>query len=218
MTRAFAGVAAGGRSITPYGITKVTTIDGEIVYRHKRSAQVQLVEGYVAAAMVDLMQSAVAAGTGKAAQIGRPVAGKTGTTQSNKDGWFLGFSSGLTTGVWMGRDDARAVGNLQGGTAPAKAWAAYMRSAVANRPVEQFASNVTFPERLDGEGPALGEEEQENLVDDGAVEGSDGAIIDPDVPPDPDAPQPIDDEFIDKAIGRNRDARGTDDGDPDGPQ
>ena len=65
-----------------------------------------LVAPYVAAEMTDLLQTAVNTGTGKAAQIGRPVAGKTGTTTSNKDGWFLGFSSGLTTGVWMGRDDA----------------------------------------------------------------------------------------------------------------
>jgi penicillin-binding protein 1A len=55
-----------------------------------------------------------ATGTGRAAQIGRPVAGKTGTTSSNKDGWFLGFSSGITTGVWMGRDDSRAVSRAAG--------------------------------------------------------------------------------------------------------
>ena len=66
-----------------------------------------LVAPWVAAEMTDLLQSAVLTGTGRAAQIGRPVAGKTGTTSSNKDGWFIGFSSGLTTGVWMGRDDAR---------------------------------------------------------------------------------------------------------------
>ena len=68
--------------------------------------------------MTDLLQAAVQTGTGRAAQIGRPVAGKTGTTSSNKDGWFVGFSSGVTTGVWMGRDDARAVRGLQGGRAP----------------------------------------------------------------------------------------------------
>ncbi|MFM2257188.1 MAG: penicillin-binding protein, partial [Pseudomonadota bacterium] len=127
MTRAFAAVSARGRSVTPYAITKVTTIDGDVIYRHKPPREVQLVEEYVAGAMTDLMQSAVATGTGRAAAIGRPVAGKTGTTSSNKDGWFLGFSSGLTTGVWMGRDDARAVGNLQGGTAPARAWSNFMQ-------------------------------------------------------------------------------------------
>ena len=99
----------------------------------------------MAAGITDLLQSAVATGTGKAAQIGRPVAGKTGTTSSNKDGWFLGFSSGITTGVWMGRDDAKAVAGLQGGHAPARAFAAFMRVAVANRPVERFETEVRLP-------------------------------------------------------------------------
>src|SRR3546814_10646027 len=101
---------------------------------------------YVAAEMTDQLQTAVATGTGRAAQIGRPVAGKTGTTTSNKDGWFLGFSSGLTTGVWMGRDDAKRVGGLSGGHAPARAWHDYMIKAVAGRPVEQFDTQVTLPE------------------------------------------------------------------------
>src|SRR5213075_3047957 len=93
-----------------------------------------------------LLQSAVLTGTGRAAQIGRPVAGKTGTTTSNKDGWFIGFSSGLTTAVWMGRDDARTVPGLQGGTAPARAFHDFMMVAVANRPVEQFETQVPIPD------------------------------------------------------------------------
>jgi penicillin-binding protein 1A len=96
--------------------------------------------------MTDLLQSAVLSGTGRAAQIGRPVAGKTGTTSSNKDGWFIGFSSGLTTGVWMGRDDARTVAGLQGGTAPARAFHDFMVVAVANRPAEQFDTQVPIPD------------------------------------------------------------------------
>jgi penicillin-binding protein 1A len=96
--------------------------------------------------MTDLLQSAVLSGTGRAAQIGRPVAGKTGTTTSNKDGWFIGFSSGLTAGVWMGRDDARAIAGLQGGTAPARAFHDFMTIAVANRPIEQFDTQVPVPD------------------------------------------------------------------------
>src|SRR5262245_19713299 len=96
--------------------------------------------------MTVLLQSAVLSGTGRAAQIGRPVAGKTGTTSSNKDGWFIGFSSGLTTGVWMGRDDAKTVGGLQGGTAPARAFHDFMSVAVANRPVEEFEPQVPIPD------------------------------------------------------------------------
>ena len=146
MTRAYASVASKGIAVVPFGITKVMTDKGELLYKHEADNSRVLVAPYVAAGMTDLLQTAVSVGTGKAAQIGRPVAGKTGTTSSNKDGWFMGFSSGLTTGVWMGRDDARTVRGLQGGTAPARAFAAFMRVAVAKRPVEEFDTEVKLPE------------------------------------------------------------------------
>jgi penicillin-binding protein 1A len=145
MTRAFAAVSQQGISVTPYGITRVTA-NGETIYSHQVDRSHVLVAPYVAAQMTDLLQTAVATGTGRAAQIGRPVAGKTGTTSANKDGWFLGFSSGITTGVWMGRDDARRVSGLAGGRAPAQAFASFMKRAVAKRPVEQFDTQVTLPE------------------------------------------------------------------------
>ncbi|AXJ95195.1 MULTISPECIES: transglycosylase domain-containing protein [unclassified Sphingomonas] len=145
MTRAFASVAAKGVAIAPYGITRVTA-NGQTIYTHEVDRSHVLVAPYVAAEMIDLLQTTVNTGTGRAAQIGRPVAGKTGTTTSLKDGWFLGFSSGLTTGVWMGRDDARPVTGLHGGTAPARAFADFMKQAVANRPIEQFDTQVTLPE------------------------------------------------------------------------
>jgi len=151
MTRAFASVANKGVAVTPYGITKVTSM-GETIYQHEVDRSHVLVAPYVAQEMTDLLQTAVNTGTGRAAQIGRPVAGKTGTTSSNKDGWFIGFSSGLTTGVWMGRDDAKVVPGLQGGTAPARAFAAFMKVATAGRPVEQFDTAVTLPDfQLDNE-------------------------------------------------------------------
>jgi len=146
MTQAFASVANRGAAVTPYGITKVVTNDGEVLYRHDAQEERVLVAPWVAAEMTDLLQTAVMSGTGRAAQIGRPVAGKTGTTSSNKDGWFIGFSSGLTTGVWMGRDNARAVAGLQGGTAPARAFHDYMTVAVANRPVQPFETQVPLPD------------------------------------------------------------------------
>ena len=146
LTRAFASVGAGGMSVEPFGIVKVTTTGGEVLYEHEEARSTALVPDYVAAGMTDLMQTAVSTGTGRAAQIGRPVAGKTGTTSSSKDGWFLGFSSGITTGVWMGRDDAKPVRGLAGGTAPARAFAAYMRYAVKDRPVEPFDTDLQLPE------------------------------------------------------------------------
>jgi penicillin-binding protein 1A len=213
MTQAFAAVAARGRGVKPYAISKVTTIDGDVIYRHKASSGTQLVQPYVAAGVTDLMQSAVATGTGKAAQIGRPVAGKTGTTSSNKDGWFLGFSSGLTTGVWMGRDDARPVGNLQGGKAPASAWGAYMRVATAKRPVENFATDVVFPERLEGEEMNLGADGEEVQVDESGtpIEGEQPSetITDPGEAIEPDA---VDEAWVDRAMGRSGDGGDSDQG------
>ena len=146
MTRAFAAVSARGLSVEPYGVTKVTTSSGEVIYSHREPRVSKLVPDYVAAGMTDLLQTAVNTGTGRAAQIGRPVAGKTGTTSSNKDGYFVGFSSGITTGVWMGRDDSKRVAGLQGGAAPARAFAAYMRYAVKDRPVEEFDTELHLPE------------------------------------------------------------------------
>ena len=171
MTAAFAAVARKGVSVQPYGITKVTTADGRLLYQRPAERGQVLVDNWVAAGITDLLQTAVNTGTGKAAQIGRPVAGKTGTTSSNKDGWFLGFSSGLTTGVWMGRDDAKPVGGLQGCRAPAKAFADYMRIAVARRPVEQFDTEVVLPEwQLEDEGDAyMGEPGSEGLVDENGM-------------------------------------------------
>src|SRR5436190_10372576 len=146
MTRAFASVSNRGVSVMPYAIRKVVTADGRLLYQHQANEERVLVAPWVAAEMTDLLQSAVLSGTGRAAQIGRPVAGKTGTTTSNKDGWFIGFSSGLTTGVWMGRDDARPVPGLQGGAAPARAFAAFMQVAVTKRPVEQFETQAPMPD------------------------------------------------------------------------
>ena len=146
MTRAFASVAQKGVAVVPYGIRRVTTAEGELLYEHQVDESRVLVAPWVAAQMTDLLQAAVMTGTGRAAQIGRPVAGKTGTTSSNKDGWFIGFSSGLTTGVWMGRDDAKALPGLQGGRAPAGAFHDFMVKAVADRPVENFEIEVALPD------------------------------------------------------------------------
>jgi penicillin-binding protein 1A len=182
MTQAFAAISAKGTAIEPYGITKVTGASGEVLYRHSGRSNAALVPDYVVAGVTDLLQAAVQTGTGRAAQIGRPVAGKTGTTSSNKDGWFIGFSSGITTGVWMGRDDAKPVPGLQGGRAPAQAFAAYMRFAVSKRPVEEFDVTLELPEwQLEPDEEALfGSpedyyyiDEQGNLVEPGRREGGD---------------------------------------------
>lgn len=207
MTRAFASVSAKGVAVVPFGITKVTKLNGELLYEHKVDTSRVLVAPTVAAQMTDLLQTAVNTGTGRAAQIGRPVAGKTGTTSSNKDGWFLGFSSGLTTGIWMGRDDARALPGLQGGRAPAQAFADFMRTAVAKRPVENFDTEVTLPEWQEepDDEAYFGEPTENQLVDENGLPVG--------TPPDPPvaapqggdiiAPSRLDQNWIDEVTGRS---------------
>jgi penicillin-binding protein 1A len=213
MTRAYASVAAGGNAVVPYGIRRVTTGEGELLYQHETNETRTLVAPHVAAQMTDLLQAAVMTGTGRAAMIGRPVAGKTGTTSSNKDGWFLGFSSGLTTGVWMGRDDSRAIPGLQGGRAPARAFHDFMTRAVANRPEETFETKVAPPDWAEPDEEVwFGEPEEPAPVD---PDGLPAPGIEP--PPRP-APRPdpyerqeepvqddqLDREWLDRAINRER--------------
>ncbi|MGZ8347891.1 MAG: PBP1A family penicillin-binding protein [Allosphingosinicella sp.] len=146
MTRAYAAVARGGVAVTPYGIRRVTTADGTLLYQHEDDETRVLVQPWVAAQMTDLLEGVVEHGSGRAAALGRPTAGKTGTTSSNKDGWFIGFSSGITTGVWMGRDDNRALPGLAGGRAPARAFHDFMTRAVAGRPAEPFVTEAAAPD------------------------------------------------------------------------
>jgi penicillin-binding protein 1A len=207
MTRAFASVQNRGVSVVPYAVRKVVTADGQLLYQHQADEQRVLVAPWVAAGMTDLLQSAVLSGTGRAAQIGRPVAGKTGTTSSNKDGWFVGFSSGITTGVWMGRDDAKRVAGLQGGTAPARAFAEFMKVAVAKRPVEQFETQAPMPDwQLEPDEEAWGT----NYMDSEPLVDADGNPL-PGQPADPLAPQPgseqVDQQWLDEVLRRNPEAR-----------
>ena len=230
MARAFAAVSAGGRSIEPYGIVKVATSTGNVLYEHREAKAYPLVPDYVAAGITDLLQTTVNTGTGKAAQIGRPTAGKTGTTSSNKDGWFVGFSSGVSTAVWMGRDDAKAVGGLSGGRAPARAFADYMKVAVKNRPVEEFETELKLPEwQLEPDDEYLmGNpddyyfvDEEGNLIEPRGAEELDPSLF----PPVPDTglnpegndllvpsggnsnvPSAVTEDFLDEALGRDRPA------------
>jgi penicillin-binding protein 1A len=209
MTQAFAGVAAKGVPVEPYGIVKVTGASGDVLYTRKASRTSEAVPDYVVAGMTDLLQAAVQTGTGRAADIGRPVAGKTGTTSSNKDGWFIGFSSGITTGVWMGRDDAKAVPGLQGGRAPAQAFAAYMRFAVKSRPVEQFDVALKLPDwQLEPDDEAmLGEpdeyyyiDEQGNMVEPDRRDATQGPLgVEGERGPNP--PLAASEEFLEQATG-----------------
>lgn len=176
LTSAFAAVARGGTEVRPYGIRTVKTMKGKVLYQYQPASPRELVPPDVAADMTRMLQSAVVSGTARRADIGRPAAGKTGTTQSNRDGWFLGFTADLTAGVWMGRDDNKAVRGLAGGAAPTLAWADFMREATKGLPVQPLFVDATG---MDGSEP---DDEAYGLIsaDELAVAGDEEGYILPD--------------------------------------
>ncbi len=146
LTGAYASVARGGSSAKPYAIRQIVRGDGAVLYTYAPGLAEQVITADTAANMTKMMIATIESGTGRAAKLDRPVAGKTGTTSDNRDGWFMGFTGDLTTGVWLGRDDAKSVPGLAGGKLPALTWADYMRAATAGLPVQPlFALSSTAP-------------------------------------------------------------------------
>ena len=94
--------------------------------------------------VTSMMETVVQHGTGRAAlDLGRPVAGKTGTTNDTHDAWFIGFTPDLLAGVWVGFDSERSLGAKEtGGHAAAPIWTAFMKQALGNRPAVDFRVNV----------------------------------------------------------------------------
>ena len=148
LTSAYTVFANSGMLTAPYFITKVTDTDGTILQETAPSVPVPVIPPETSYVITNLMQSVVTSGTGhRAAVIGRPVAGKTGTTNGAKDAWFVGYIPQLVTGVWVGYDQERSLGSGgTGGQAAAPIWGNFMQKAIASLPAEDFTApeNVSF--------------------------------------------------------------------------
>ena len=131
MTSAYAVLANRGRAVFPYGITKVTDAAGRVLFQQSEFEGALLVEAQPLAKIVDVMTATVEWGTGKAARLERPAAGKTGTSQDFRDAWFVGYTAELVTGVWFGNDDNSPTDRVTGGGLPAETWAAFSARALA---------------------------------------------------------------------------------------
>ena len=88
--------------------------------------------------LTDMLEDVIKRGTGTRANIGRPAAGKTGTTSDYHDAWFVGYTPDLVCGVWVGNDDNTAMNGVTGGLLPAQIWKAFMEKALAQVPAKQF--------------------------------------------------------------------------------
>ncbi|HYC13746.1 MAG TPA: PBP1A family penicillin-binding protein, partial [Stellaceae bacterium] len=140
LTAAYAAFASGGEGAWPYAIVEVRDKAGTVLYHRQGSGPGEVIQPAVAGAMNQMLAGVIDHGTGKAAQIGRPVAGKTGTTQDYRDAWFEGFTADLVTGVWFGNDDNTPMNNVTGGTLPARAWHDFMVEATKGQPVRPLYS------------------------------------------------------------------------------
>ncbi len=138
LTGAYAHLASRGALVTPYGIMQIETKGGKPLYRRQGGANGAALSGSVVGMMNEMLMSVTTSGTGRGAQIGRPIAGKTGTTSDYKDAWFIGFTPQLVAGVWVGNDDNRPMKKVTGGMLPAMIWRGFMKDATAKLPVEQI--------------------------------------------------------------------------------
>ncbi len=150
MANAYATFAAGGVRAEPYAIVSVRDGSGVEIYRHQRQVQRVFDERQVAV-LNRALAGVVGRGTGRAAGIGRPVAGKTGTTQDNVDAWFAGYVPQLSTAVWVGYDPARPMADVHGravtgGSFPAAIFGDLMRDGLRGVPVRKLP--VAGPETL----------------------------------------------------------------------
>ena len=138
LTRAYGIYASGGYKVEPYAIERVESSRGRILYSSPRARIEKVLDTDIAAAMTSMLKMVVKHGTGMAANIGKPCAGKTGTTDNYKDAWFVGYTPSVVTGVWVGNDDNSRMGGLTGGTVPAIIWRDVMKKATEPYGNEDF--------------------------------------------------------------------------------
>lgn len=145
MATAYATIGNNGWHADPTLIVQATDSKGGMVIDNRPKLRLVL-DPWAAAATNELMQGVVTRGTATSAQLGRPVAGKTGTTSSEKDIWFVGMVPQLATAVWAGNDDNTTLGSgATGGVVMAPIWRDFMSQAVRDLPVESFRPPSDFP-------------------------------------------------------------------------
>jgi penicillin-binding protein 1A len=145
MAGAYATFANNGWSSPTTTIALVTDSQGGIIVDNTPKPKL-ILDRWATASLTNTLQSVINGGTGKNAAIGRPAAGKTGTTSSERDVWFVGYVPQLSVAVWVGNDNYGSLGKgITGGTFAAPIWRSFMTKALKNEPVIQFPAASKFP-------------------------------------------------------------------------
>ena len=137
ITSAYGTFANKGVHVEPVVIVKVLDRNGKVLEQYEPK-QNSVISANSAAELTDMLQTVIKNGTGRKADIGRPAAGKTGTTSNYHDAWFVGYTPDLVAGVWMGNDDNTPMHGVMGGQLPAEIWKAFMQKALAQTPAKNF--------------------------------------------------------------------------------
>ena len=146
LTGAYLPLANGGVRRPPWPVESVTDARGTVLYRY-RPTEARVMSPAVAGQMGGMLRAVVAEGTGRAAALpDRRVAGKTGTTQDNRDAWFVGYDDRLVAGVWVGYDDDRPMRNVSGGGLPSRIWRELMQTTPTRAPQVAAAEPAKRPE------------------------------------------------------------------------
>ena len=145
MVVAYGAFANGGFRVKPYAVERVENSRGVVIYENSGPKIVKVISFDTAAGMTYMLRKVVEVGTGRAANISKAAAGKTGTTDDYHDAWFMGYTPDIVAGVWLGNDDNTKLPGITGGGLPARVWADYMKVATTN-----FADSVFDYPKLDG--------------------------------------------------------------------
>ena len=166
MAQAYAPFSNGGLQATAYGIERIRSTDGHILYQHKADNRASVIGNPPLSYMNRMLRQVVVSGTGGRARLpGYDVAGKTGTTSDYKDAWFVGYTGDFVTAVWVGKDDNTAMRRVTGGTSPADLWHSFVANALSRVKVTAIPPGPNAPEGaysdpindlLNGTAPAAG--------------------------------------------------------------
>jgi len=183
-----------GIHVEPTAIVKIVDRNGKVLeqYTPREKAVINERSAYV---LTDMMRGVLTQGTGTAARIDRPAAGKTGTTSDYKDAWFVGFTPDLVAAVWIGYDNDGYLNGITGGSTPATIWRSFMTKALANIPSRDFirpngvvleAPATKGPNEL----PADGKQPTNPLLPDGKKDKATDQKVDETLPVDKTTPPP----------------------------
>ena len=140
LTSAYGTFANRGIHVKPVAILRVVSRTGKVLEEAERKEK-SVMSADNAAALTAMLEDVIRRGTGTRANIGRPAAGKTGTTSDYHDAWFVGYTPDLVAGVWIGNDSVSDLHGMSGGMTPAVIWQAFMQKALAQMPIRSFAGS-----------------------------------------------------------------------------